>query len=148
LPKDAMFLHYLSSHKQKTKNSVALRPRAKYTERATATCRRNLVPTFADIGLSLGQRGGSPTVVNLNFLDGYLSSHCERNSIRRYSLLWPLHVGHRTVLYSNLYCTYNEQSTEIHDIDFDTISNEKRIDLDVKQKYLHNPISFTDFFLF
>jgi hypothetical protein len=28
-----------------------------------------LVPTFADRGVSRGQRGGSPTVVNLNFLD-------------------------------------------------------------------------------
>jgi hypothetical protein len=29
----------------------------------------NLVPTFADRGVSRGQRGGSPTVVNLSFLD-------------------------------------------------------------------------------
>jgi hypothetical protein len=36
---------------------------------ATATCRRNLVPTFVDGGVSRGQRGGSPTVVNLSFLD-------------------------------------------------------------------------------
>jgi hypothetical protein len=28
-----------------------------------------LVPTFADRGVSRGQRGGSPTVVNLKFLD-------------------------------------------------------------------------------
>jgi hypothetical protein len=35
----------------------------------TATCRRNLVPTFVDRGVSRGQRGGSPTVVNLSFLD-------------------------------------------------------------------------------
>jgi hypothetical protein len=27
------------------------------------------MPTFADIGVSRGQRGGSPTVVNLSFLD-------------------------------------------------------------------------------
>jgi hypothetical protein len=48
---------------------VALSPQANYTDRATATCRRNLVPTFVDRGMSRGQRGGSPTVVNLNFLD-------------------------------------------------------------------------------
>jgi hypothetical protein len=51
-------------------NSVALSPRANYTYWATATCRLNLVPTFVDRGLSRGQRGGSPTVVNLSFLDG------------------------------------------------------------------------------
>jgi hypothetical protein len=28
-----------------------------------------LVPTFVDRGVSRGQRGGSPTVVNLSFLD-------------------------------------------------------------------------------
>jgi hypothetical protein len=28
-----------------------------------------LVPTFADSGVSRGQRGGTPTVVNLRFLD-------------------------------------------------------------------------------
>jgi hypothetical protein len=49
--------------------SVALSPRANYTLSATATCRRNLVPTFVDRGVSHGQRGGSPTVVNLSFLD-------------------------------------------------------------------------------
>jgi hypothetical protein len=50
-------------------NSMALSPQANYTDWATATCRRNLVPTFADRGVSRGQRGGSPTVVNLSFLD-------------------------------------------------------------------------------
>jgi hypothetical protein len=34
-----------------------------------ATCRRNLVPTFVDRVVSRGQRGGSPTFVNLSFLD-------------------------------------------------------------------------------
>jgi hypothetical protein len=33
----------------------------------TATCWRNLVPTFVDRGVSRCQRSGSPTVVNLNF---------------------------------------------------------------------------------
>jgi hypothetical protein len=31
----------------------------------TATCRLNLVSSFVDRGVSRGQRGGSPTVVNL-----------------------------------------------------------------------------------
>jgi hypothetical protein len=35
----------------------------------TATGRRILVPTFVDRGMSRGQRGGSPTVVYLRFLD-------------------------------------------------------------------------------
>jgi hypothetical protein len=48
---------------------MILSPQANYTDWATATCRRNLVSTFADRGVSRGQRGGSPTVVNLSFLD-------------------------------------------------------------------------------
>jgi hypothetical protein len=48
---------------------MALSPQAKYTDWSTATCRQNLVPTFADRGMSRGQRGGSPTAVNLSFLD-------------------------------------------------------------------------------
>jgi hypothetical protein len=51
--------------KQKQTNSMALSPRANYTDWTTATCRRNLVSTFVDRGVSRGQRGGSPTVVNL-----------------------------------------------------------------------------------
>jgi hypothetical protein len=50
-------------------NSVAFSPQANYTDRTTATCWRNLVPIFADRGVSRGQRGGPPTVVNLSFLD-------------------------------------------------------------------------------
>jgi hypothetical protein len=53
----------------KQTNSVALSPQANYTDRTTATCRRNLVPTFVDREESRGQRGGSPTAVNLSFLD-------------------------------------------------------------------------------
>jgi hypothetical protein len=49
--------------------NVALSPQANYTDWATATCRRNLVPTFVDRGVSRGQRGGFPAVVNLSFLD-------------------------------------------------------------------------------
>jgi hypothetical protein len=40
-------------------NSVALSPKANYTDWSTATCRRNLVPTFVDREVSRGQRGGS-----------------------------------------------------------------------------------------
>jgi hypothetical protein len=57
-------------HPQKKKtNAVALSPRANYTDWATTTCRRNVVSTFVDRGVSRGQRGGSPMVVNLSFLD-------------------------------------------------------------------------------
>jgi hypothetical protein len=54
---------------------MALSPRANYTDSSTATCRRNLVPAFVDRGVSRGQRGGSPTVGNLSFLDrlGYVT---------------------------------------------------------------------------
>jgi hypothetical protein len=37
--------------------------------RETLKSWRNLVPTFMDRGVSRGQRGGSPTVVILSFLD-------------------------------------------------------------------------------
>jgi hypothetical protein len=57
-----------STHTNKT-NSVGLSPRANYTDWSTATCQRNLVSTFVDRGVSRCQRGGSPTVVNLSFLD-------------------------------------------------------------------------------
>jgi hypothetical protein len=57
------------TQKKKQTNSVALSQRANYTDWSTTTCRRNLVPTFVDRGVSRGQRGGSPTVVNLSFLD-------------------------------------------------------------------------------
>jgi hypothetical protein len=55
--------------KQKQTNSVAFSPQVNYTDWATATCWRNLVPNFADGGALCGQRGGSPTVVNFSFLD-------------------------------------------------------------------------------
>jgi hypothetical protein len=50
-------------------NSVALSPQANYTDRVTAICRRTLLPTFVEGGLSRDQRGGFPTAVNLSFLD-------------------------------------------------------------------------------
>jgi hypothetical protein len=40
-----------------------------YRQRTVAG-QQTLLPTFADGAVSLGQRGGSPTVVNLSFLDG------------------------------------------------------------------------------
>jgi hypothetical protein len=48
---------------------MAFSPKANYANWATATCRQNLVPTFADIEVSRGQRGGSLTAINLSFLD-------------------------------------------------------------------------------
>jgi hypothetical protein len=57
----------------KQTNSVVFSPQANYSDCATYTFRRNLVPTFVDIGVSRGQRGGSPTTVNLIFL--YLSRY-------------------------------------------------------------------------
>jgi hypothetical protein len=50
-------------------NSVAFSPQAKYIDWATANCWRNLVSTFVDRGVSRSQHGGSPTIVNLSFLD-------------------------------------------------------------------------------
>jgi hypothetical protein len=41
-------------------NSVALSLQENYIDWAAATCRRNVVPTFVDRGVSRGQRGGSP----------------------------------------------------------------------------------------
>jgi hypothetical protein len=62
--------HMRGSLDNRTPNvSVAFSVQAKYTDWATATCWRNLVPTFADRGVSSGQRGGSPTLVKLSFLD-------------------------------------------------------------------------------
>jgi hypothetical protein len=55
--------------KHKQTNSMAFSPQENYTDWATATGRRNLVPTFADRGVSRGQPGGSPTVVSHSFVD-------------------------------------------------------------------------------
>jgi hypothetical protein len=59
---------YIYIYIYKQTNSVAFIPQANYTDWATATCWRNLVPTFADRRVSRGQRG-SPTVLKLSFLD-------------------------------------------------------------------------------
>jgi hypothetical protein len=64
---DFQIITYMTFIKQKT-NSVGLSPQANYTDWATATW-RNLVPTFADKGVSSGGRGGPPTVVNLSCVD-------------------------------------------------------------------------------
>jgi hypothetical protein len=48
---------------------MALSKQANYTDCVTATCQRNFVPIFAERGVSRGQRGGTPTAVNLGFLD-------------------------------------------------------------------------------
>jgi hypothetical protein len=53
----------------KQTNSVSFSLRANYTDRVTAICRQSLLPTFADRGVSRGQRGGTHTAVNLRFLD-------------------------------------------------------------------------------
>jgi hypothetical protein len=53
----------------KTTDSVVFSPQANYTDWVTATCRRNLVPSFTHSGLSRGESGGSLTVVDLSFLD-------------------------------------------------------------------------------
>jgi hypothetical protein len=62
-------IHHIDHTFAFMENSVAFSPQANYIDWATATCLRNLVPNFADRGVSRGQCGGSPTVVNLSFLD-------------------------------------------------------------------------------
>jgi hypothetical protein len=61
--------HARWGQKVQKKNSVVFSPQAIYTDWVTTTCQRNLVPTFVDRGVSCGQCGGSPTAVNLSFLD-------------------------------------------------------------------------------
>jgi hypothetical protein len=58
-------------------NSVAFSPQTNNADWTTATSRPNLVPTFADRGVSHGQRGGSPRSLILAFETGaatFLSS--------------------------------------------------------------------------
>jgi hypothetical protein len=69
LPLHFNILYYKTGAFKKRTNSVAFIPRTNYTDWATVTCRRNLVLTFADRGVSRGQRGGTRTAVNLSFLD-------------------------------------------------------------------------------
>jgi hypothetical protein len=49
--------------------SEALSPQENYTDWATATGRRIIVPPFIDRRVSRSQRGGIPMAVNLSFLD-------------------------------------------------------------------------------
>jgi hypothetical protein len=56
------------NHNKQT-NSTAFSQQANYTNWATATCRPNLGANFVDKGVLRSQRGGSPTVANLSFLD-------------------------------------------------------------------------------
>jgi hypothetical protein len=53
----------------KQTNCVAFSPQSSHTDLSTATSRRILMPTFVDRGVSRGPLDGSPTVVNLSFLD-------------------------------------------------------------------------------
>jgi hypothetical protein len=69
LSQEPSTLLHFEPHKCHNIYSVAFSPQAIYTHWATATCWRNLVSTFADRVLSRDQRCGSPTVVNLSFLD-------------------------------------------------------------------------------
>jgi hypothetical protein len=50
-------------------NSAAFSPQANYTDWATVTGRRILVPIFVERGVSRGQRGGNPMADNLSSLD-------------------------------------------------------------------------------
>jgi hypothetical protein len=42
------------------KKYVVFNPQSKYIDRTAAAFQQNLVPTFVDRGVSLGQCGGSP----------------------------------------------------------------------------------------
>jgi hypothetical protein len=66
--KPVKILSYPGSVCRHKTNSVAFSPQANFIDWATATCRGNLVRTFADRGVSRGQGGGCPSFVNLSFL--------------------------------------------------------------------------------
>jgi hypothetical protein len=98
LKTDINYMSWLPNQTSKlfkyTKQTVAFSPQANYTDWATATGRRNLVPTFVDRGVSRGQRGGSPRVVNLSFLDRFKytvfpisSCHSNMNPMQTYKLI-------------------------------------------------------------
>jgi hypothetical protein len=57
------------SKKNKQANSVAFSPQANYTDWATTTGWRILVPTFTDRGVSCSQHSGTPMAINLGVLD-------------------------------------------------------------------------------
>jgi hypothetical protein len=95
-PLSLRVVYHFPNETNKT-NSLALSPRNNYTDWATATCRRNLVTTFVDRGVSRGQRGGSPTVVNLSFLDRSLSCFPKISSLTGESLKHLQAVSSRAV---------------------------------------------------
>jgi hypothetical protein len=67
---------------------VVFSPQANYTDWATVTCWRNLEPTSADRGVSRGQRGGSPTVVEgiINFI--FSNSEKQNSDLSSMLLKW------------------------------------------------------------
>jgi hypothetical protein len=103
------------------KNSVAFSPRANYTDWATATCRQNLVPTFVDRGVSCGQRGGSPTVVNLVdwYGDSFTFLYVDDARTSQETHLWSIKTsyGHN---FTFLYLDYAHTSQETHLYKFST----------------------------
>jgi hypothetical protein len=85
-------------------SSVAFSPRANYTDTSTATCRRNLVSTFVDRGVSRGQRGGYPTVVNLSFLDRFLYNMIHNSGTKSHSFAARLKTENGgTIIETHLY---------------------------------------------
>jgi hypothetical protein len=58
----------LHTHVASKTNSVAYSPQANYTDWATATVWRILMPTFAGRGVSRGQHCRTPTVINFSVL--------------------------------------------------------------------------------
>jgi hypothetical protein len=50
-------------------NAMAFSLQVNYSDWVTATGQQILVPNFVDRGVLCGQRGGTPTAVNLSFLD-------------------------------------------------------------------------------
>jgi hypothetical protein len=64
-------LVHLHTHKKNINKTtfVPVSPQANYTDWATGIGRWILMPTFSDRVVSRCQRGGTPTAVNLSFLD-------------------------------------------------------------------------------
>jgi hypothetical protein len=78
---DARRVNYVRLRRAKTDgfdiktNSVAVSPQANFTGGSTATCRRNLVPTFVDRGVSRGQMGMISAVGNTDMRRVFCSQH-------------------------------------------------------------------------
>jgi hypothetical protein len=90
----------------KKKHSVAFSPQANYTDRATATCWRNLVPTFAVRGMSDGQSHGSPKIVNLVLQSGAATFLSNSSSFFLTRAEWTPFQTHRYGIV--LYCIYSK----------------------------------------